>query len=66
MSNGSNNEYEFDLAVAAGLTKRFGPSPAEVETWPRWKQALCKVTPRKHRWRYSANASVIRKFETRG
>ena len=55
----------FDLAVAAGLTRRFGPSAAEKETWPGWKRALCRLTPTKHRWRYSVNADIIRDFETR-
>lgn len=55
----------FDLAVVAGLTKRFGPSAAEIETWPRWKRAACRLTPSKHRWRFSVNAPLIRDFETR-
>lgn len=56
---------EFDLAVAAGLTRRFGPSAAEQETWPAWKRLACRLTPLKHRWRWSVNAPVIRDFETR-
>jgi hypothetical protein len=56
----------FELAVVAGLTRRFGPSDAEKETWPRWKRGLCRMTPTKHRWRYSVNADLIRDFETRG
>lgn len=56
---------EYDLALVAGLTRRFGPSAAEVETWPRWKRVLCRLTPRRYRWRYSVNAPAIRDFETR-
>lgn len=59
-------QAEFDLAIAAGLTRRNGPSAAEIETWPRWKQALCRLTPLQHRWRFSVNAPIIRDFETRG
>lgn len=58
-------QAEYDLALVAGLTRRLGPSAAEVETWPRWKRALCRLTPLNHRWRYSVNAPAIRDFETR-
>jgi hypothetical protein len=58
-------EDPYELAVIAGLTRRFGPSAAEIETWPLWKKALCRLTPSEHRWRYSVNADLIRDFETR-
>jgi hypothetical protein len=61
------NEIDpFDLAVYAGLTRRLGPSNAEIETWPGWKKAVLRLTPVKHRWRFSAHADLIRDFETRG
>lgn len=58
-------QEEFDLALVAGLVRRFGPTNAELETWPRWKKALCRMIPRKQRWRLSVNAPLIREFETR-
>lgn len=59
------DQEDLNLALVAGLTKRNGPSAAEIETWPRWKRAACRLTPRKQRWRFSVNAPVIRDFETR-
>lgn len=58
-------QEEFALAFAAGITRRCGPSETEIENWPLWKQTLCRLTPLKHRWRYSVNAPLIRHFETR-
>ena len=57
--------YEFDLAVACGLTRRFGPSPSETVAMPLWKRALLKVMPVRHRWKLSSLAPRIREFEQR-
>lgn len=56
------DEEDFDLAILAGHTRRYGPSAGEIETWPRWKQVLIWLTPRDHRWRYSVNADLVRDF----
>ena len=58
-------QEDLNLAFVAGLTKRNGPSAAEIETWSPWKRLVCRLTPRKYRWHYSVNAPVIRDFETR-
>ena len=56
----------FDLAVYAGLTRRLGPSNAEIETWPSWKKVLLRLTPTNHRWRFSVHADLIRQFDSLG
>ena len=54
---------QFDRAVACGLTKRLGPSAAEVGAMPVWRRLAVACLPVGQRWRLSTLAPEIRAFE---
>lgn len=60
-------EYEaaVHLAAAVAFTARYGPSPDEVAGFTPWKRAIHAVTPRRHRWRLSQYAPIIRRMPHR-
>ena len=58
MSNDSLNH-----AAACGLTKRFGPSIAEVAAMASWRRLAIKVLPVSQRWRLSSLAADIKEFD---
>ena len=56
---------DLDLALACGLMRRWGPSPAQKSALPWWRRNACRVLPRSQRWRLHPLAPAIRDFEDR-
>ena len=56
-------DEEMNLAVACGLMRRWGPSPAQLAALPWWRRTVCRLLPRGHRWRLHSLAPHIRDFE---
>lgn len=54
---------QLDLAVACGLTKRFGPAAEEVAAMTPWRRVAVVCLPMGQRWRLSALAADIKAFE---
>ena len=56
---------DLDLALACGLMRRWGPGPAQLVALPWWRRTVCRLLPRRHRWRVHPLAPLIRDFERR-
>ena len=56
---------DLDLALACGLMRRWGPSPAQLVALPWWRRTACRLLPRRQRWRVHPLAPQIRDFERR-
>lgn len=54
-----------DLALTCGLLRRWGPSPAQLAALPWWRRTVCRLLPRRHRWRVHPLAQTIRELERR-
>ena len=58
-------EEEMNLALACGLMRRWGPTPAQMAELPWWRRTACRFLPRSQRWRVHPLAPAIRDFERR-
>ena len=56
---------DLDLALTCGLLRRWGPSPAQLAALPWWRRTVCRLLPRRQRWRVHPLAQPIREFERR-
>ena len=56
---------DLDLALVCGLLRRWGPSPAQLAALPWWRRTVCRLLPRRQRWRIHPLAPTIRDFERR-
>lgn len=56
---------ELNLALACGLMRRWGPSPAQLAALPWWRRTVCRLLPSRHRWRLHPLAPLIRDFDRR-
>lgn len=58
------SDAEYDAAVhfagVLAFTARSGPSYDEVRHFPWWKRLAMRLTPTRHRWRYSEFAPILR------
>ena len=64
MTHAEEDSWEdLDLALACGLMRRWGPSPAQLAALPWWRRTACRVLPRSQRWRAHPLAPAIRDFE---
>ena len=62
---GATSREDLDLALACGLLRRWGPSPAQLAALPWWHRTVCRLLPRSQRWRVHPLAPQIRDFERR-
>ena len=60
-----SSREDLDLALTCGLMRRWGPSPTQLAALPWWRRAVCRLLPRRHRWRVHPLAPTIRDFERR-
>ncbi len=58
-------QEELNLALVCGLLRRWGPSPAQLAELPWRRRAVCRLLPRRSRWRVHPLAPMIRAFERR-
>ena len=56
---------DLDLALVCGLMRRWGPTPAQLAALPWWRRTVCRLLPRRQRWRVHPLAPQIRDFERR-
>ena len=62
---GETSGEGLDLALACGLLRRWGPTPAQLAALPWWRRTVCRLLPRRQRWRVHPMAPLIRDRDIR-